>query len=98
MKSYHNLDNNIPWDTYWKVQLVCKKILAYSSWEPLLEYNRDQMPLTNQGYRNIMQLQISSRRENRLRDPESSRLEFSQKFLGNNFALSDRKSNLWVAE
>ena len=29
-----------PWDTYWRVQLVCKKIQAYSSLEPPLEYRR----------------------------------------------------------
>ena len=40
-----------------------------------------------------MQFQISSRRENRQRDPESSRLEFKEKFSGNNFALSDAEDN-----
>ena len=42
--------------------------------------------------RNIMQFQISFRRENRFQCqeiPESSRLEFLEKFLGNKFALSD---------
>ena len=27
---------------------MCKKVLAHSSLEPPLEYNQDQMPLTNQ--------------------------------------------------
>ena len=36
-----------------------------------------------------MQSQISSRRETGKEIPESSRLEFSEKFLANNFALSD---------
>ena len=40
-----------------------------------------------------MQFQISSRRENRLRDTESSRLEFIEKFSANNFALSDAEGN-----
>ena len=46
--------------------------------------------------RNIMQFQISFRRENRFQCqeiPESSRLEFLEKFLGNNFALSDAEYN-----
>ena len=40
-------------------------------------------------YRNIMQFQISSRRETGKEIPESSRLEFLEKFSANNFALSD---------
>ena len=36
-----------------------------------------------------MQFQISSRRENHKEIPDSSRLEFLEKFLANNFALSD---------
>ena len=61
------------------------------------------MPLTNQGpydlfshlgsYRNIMQFQISYRRENGKKIPESSRLEFIEKFSANNFALSDAEVN-----
>ena len=37
-----------------------------------------------------MQFQISSRREE---IPESSRLQFLEKFSGNNFALSDAEDN-----
>ena len=56
-----------------KNQPVCYKVQARCSVEPPLEYNQDQMPLTNQGslfnhlesYRSIMQSQTSSRRENR---------------------------------
>ena len=29
--------------------LVCKKVPAHNSLEPQLEYNQDQIPLTNQG-------------------------------------------------
>ena len=36
-----------------------------------------------------MQFQISSRRETGKEIPESSRLEFLEKFSANNFALSD---------
>ena len=45
----NNLENKTPSDTYWRVELVCKKGQANSSLEPLVEYNQDQMPLTNQG-------------------------------------------------
>ena len=40
-----------------------------------------------------MQFQISSRRENSKEIPESSRLEFLEKFSANNFALSDAEDN-----
>ena len=35
MKPYNNLDNKTLPDTYWRVQLVCKKVQANSSLEPL---------------------------------------------------------------
>ena len=44
-------------------------------------------------YRNIMQFRISSGKENRKEIPESSRLEFLEKFLANNFVLSDAEDN-----
>ena len=49
MKPSNNLENKAPSDTYWRVQLVCKKVQAHSFLEPPLEYNQDQMPLTNEG-------------------------------------------------
>ena len=49
MKLLNNLENKTPSDTYWRVQLVCKKIQANRFLEPPLEYNQDQMSLTNQG-------------------------------------------------
>ena len=36
-------------DTYWRVQLVCKKVQAHGSLEPPLRYNQVQTPFTNQG-------------------------------------------------
>ena len=57
--------------------LVCKKVPAHNSVEPQLEYNQDQIPLTNQGSlwpfepswellcNKNMQFQISYTRENR---------------------------------
>ena len=50
MKPSNNLENKISSDFYWRVQLVCKKVQVHSSLEAPLEYNQDQMPLTNQGF------------------------------------------------
>ena len=47
MKPSNNLENKTPSDTYCRVQIVCKKVLAQTSLEPQLEYNQDQVPLTN---------------------------------------------------
>ena len=67
MKPSNNLENKTPSDTYWRVQLVCKKVQAHSSLEPLIEYNKDKAPLVNQGslgtFWNITQFKISSRQE-----------------------------------
>ena len=49
MKPYKTVENKTPLDTYGRVKLVCQKVQAHSSLEPPLEYNPDQMPLTNQG-------------------------------------------------
>ena len=49
MKPSNNLENKTPSGTYGRVQLVRKKVQAHSSLKPPLEYNQDQMPLTNQG-------------------------------------------------
>ena len=75
MTPFNSLENKTPSDTFWKVQLVWMKLWAHSSLEQPLEYNQDQMPLANKvrydlfnrlgSYRNIMQFQISPRRENR---------------------------------
>ena len=49
MKTSNDLENKIPSDTYWRIQLVCENVQAHSSLEQPLGYNQDQMPLTNQG-------------------------------------------------
>ena len=69
------MENKTPSDKYKWVQLVCMKVQAHRSLEPPLEYNQDQMPLTNKVYydlyndfgiyRSTMQFQISFRRESR---------------------------------
>ena len=48
-------------------------------------------------YRNIMQFQISSRRENSPKNPQSSRLEFLEKFSAILLYLM-QKTDLWVIE
>ena len=45
----NNLENKIPWDTYWRVELVGVRVQALISSKPPLEYNQDQMPLVNLG-------------------------------------------------
>ena len=79
------------------------KVQAHSSLEPPLEYNQDQMLLMNQGslwpfepswelwklcsFRLVLEGKAGKE------IPESSRFEFLEKFLANNFALSDAKDN-----
>ena len=45
MKPSNNLENKTPYETYWRVQLICKKVPARSFLEPPLEYNQDQKVL-----------------------------------------------------
>ena len=56
---------------------------------------KDRYDLFNhlKSYRNIMQFQISSTKENSKEIPESSQLEFLEKFSANNIALSDAEDN-----
>ena len=42
------MENKIPSYTYWKVQLACMEVQVHSSLEPPLEWNQEQIPLTNQ--------------------------------------------------
>ena len=45
IRPFNNLENK----TFRRVQLVCEKVQAQSSLEPLLEYNQYQTPLMNRG-------------------------------------------------
>ena len=75
MKPSNHLENKTPYDTYWWIQLICKKVPAHSSLELQLQYNQDQMlwqikihyDLFNHlgSYRNIMQFHIRSRRKSK---------------------------------
>ena len=49
MTSFNSLQNKVPSDRYWRVQLECMKIQAHTSWEPAQEY-QDHMSLTNEGW------------------------------------------------
>ena len=104
IKPSNNMENKTPLHTYWKVQLVCKKVPAHSSLEPPLEYNQDQMLLTNQGslwpfltmsgvterlYSFRLVLQEKTGKE----ISESWRLELLEKFSANNYALSEAEDN-----
>ena len=71
----------------------------HSSLKPPLEYNQDQLPVTNQGLtilgvtEILCSFKLVCERKTNKRISESSRLKFLEKFLGNNFALSDAKGN-----
>ena len=77
------------------------KVQAHSSLEPPLEYNQDQMLLMNQGsfltILGVMEILYSFRLvlegKTGKEIPESSRFEFLEKFLPNNFALLDAEDN-----
>ena len=49
MKPSNNLENKMPTDIYWRVQLVCQKVQTHNSLEPPVECNQDQTSLTIQG-------------------------------------------------
>ena len=53
--------------------------------------------LTNLGVTEIYSFKLVLERKKRKQIPESSRLEFLEKFMVNNFALSDTKNNIYVA-
>ena len=50
MRPSNNQENKILLDRYQRAKLVCTKIQAHISSEPTLEYDQDQMFLTNQGW------------------------------------------------
>ena len=104
MKPSSNMENKTPSDTYWTVQLVCKKLQAHRFLEP--EYNHGQMPLTKEGSlwslcslailgvtEILCGFRLVLERKAGIKMPESSRLEFAEKFSGNSCALSDAENN-----
>ena len=103
MKASNNLENKTPWDTYWRVQLICKKFPAHSSLKPPLEYNQDQAfdksrfimtLLTILGVTEILcSFKWVLERKTGIEIPEWSRLEFLERFSAKHFALSDAENN-----
>ena len=73
------------------------KVQAHSSLEPPLEYNQDQVVMTFLTILGVMDILCSFRSllegKTGKEIPESSRFEFLEKFLANNFALSDAEDN-----
>ena len=92
MRPSNSLKNKTPSDTYWKVQLVCKKVPAHSSLAPL-EYNQAQMPLTNQGSLWPCSCRLTLEGKTGKEIPGSSTLEFLVKFSAKKFALSHAEDN-----
>ena len=105
----NNLEKKIPWDAYWVVQLVCMKVQAHSFLEPPLKYYQVQMPLMNQGsswpFKHltilgvieilcIFRLALEGKIGKEI--PESSRLQFLEKFLASSFASSDTEDSIYV--
>ena len=70
------------------------KVQAHSSLEPTMEYNQDQTSLTNQRVTEIshsFRLVIAKKTGNEI--SPSSRLEFLEKLLADNFSLSDAEDS-----
>ena len=95
-----------PFQTHWRVQLVCMNVQAQSFLESQLEYNRGQTPwwikvcydLFNHlgSYKNIMHFQISARKEKGLRDTWRINIIVIKKFLAQHFVLWDAEDNTSV--
>ena len=72
------------------------KVQAHSSLEPPLGYNLVQTPLMNRGSLRPFSLhsfRLVQKEKTSKEIPMSSRLEFLEKILANNFALSDAEDN-----
>ena len=98
IKPSNNLENKTTSDTYWRVQLVRKKVQACSSSELSLEYNQVQKSLTNQGswwpfltIMGVIEILISFRlvlKGKRCKEiTESSRLELLEKVFSKQFSM-----------
>ena len=105
MKPSDNLEKKTPSDTYWRDQLVCIKFQAHSFLEPPLESNHDQTHLMNQDFvmtfltilrvaKILWSFRLVLEGKAGKEIPESSRLEFLEKFSANNFPLPDAEDNI----
>ena len=104
MRHSNSLENKTLSDTYWIVQLVCVKIEAHSScnhwWNAMRSRCQGSYDLFNHlgnhllpSYGNICSFRLVLEGKTGKEIPESSRLEFWEKFLANNFALSVAEDN-----
>ena len=98
MRPSNNLENKNPSDTYWRVELVFEKVQAHSSLSPPMKYNQNQSSLmTSLSILGVTEILCSFRlvleEKTGKEIPKSSRLEFLEKFLANNFAVSDVEDN-----
>ena len=95
MKPSNNLENKTPYDTYSRVQLICKKVLAHRT-TTVTQSGPDAFDkpkfimtfLTIFGLTEILcsfKLVLEGNTGKKI--PESSRLEFLENFSANNFAL-----------
>ena len=106
MGTSKNLENKTPSDTYSRVQIVCTKAQAHNSFKPLLKTEIQSAPdvlhesrfimtfLTILGVTEILcsfRLVLEGKTGKVI--PKSSRLYIIEKFLANNFALSDAEDN-----
>ena len=103
MKPSNILENKIPQDTYWRFQLICKKVPA-QFFRTTIRIESRPGPfdksrfivafLTILGVTEILcsfKLALEGKTVKEI--PESSRLELLEKFSANNFALSDLEDN-----
>ena len=101
MRPCNNLESKTGSGTYWRVQLVSMKVQAHSSLEPSLSgpdaFNESRFILTFLTILGVQEILCSFRlvleRKMGKKIPESTRLEFLEKFLAGNFALSDAEDN-----
>ena len=91
MKPSNNRENKTPSDTYWRVQLVCKKVTGPDA------FGKSRFAMTFLTILEVTEILCIFRLvlEGKTGKviPESSRLEFLEKFSANNFALSDAEDN-----
>ena len=83
-------------ETYRRVQLVCMKVQAHSSSEPSDAFDKSRFLITFLailGVTDICSFTLVLEGKTRKEILESSRSEFSEKFLVNSFGLSDAEDN-----
>ena len=100
MKPSNNLENKTPYDTYSRVQLICKKVLAHRT-TTVTQSGPDAFDkpkfimtfLTILGVAEICSFQLDLEGKTGKEMIESSGLEFLEKFSANNFALLDAEDS-----